>query len=118
MYYEAFGERSLSLTAVFEWHTHFKAGWVSVEDGESSGRPSTSKNDRKCWNNLRTHPRRPLQNNPWACRHCWDQLWTLPRDLNRKFEYALHCREVCSPTLDKWPKAAALKRVSWATREG
>jgi hypothetical protein len=23
------------------------------------------------------------------------------RDLNRKFEHALQCREVCSPTLDK-----------------
>jgi hypothetical protein len=40
---EAFGEHSLSRTAVFEWHSRFKAGRVSVEDGECSGRPSTSK---------------------------------------------------------------------------
>jgi hypothetical protein len=26
MIFEAFGEHSLSLTAVFEWHSHFKAG--------------------------------------------------------------------------------------------
>jgi hypothetical protein len=33
----AFGEHSLSQTAVFEWHSRFKAGQVSVEDGERSG---------------------------------------------------------------------------------
>jgi hypothetical protein len=42
MFREAFGEHSLSRTAVFEWHSRFKAGRVSVED-EASGRPSTSK---------------------------------------------------------------------------
>jgi hypothetical protein len=40
---EAFGEHSLSRTAVFEWHSRFKAGRVPVEDDERSGRPSTSK---------------------------------------------------------------------------
>jgi hypothetical protein len=39
---EAFGEHSLSRTAVFEWHSRFKAGRVSVEDDERSRRPSTS----------------------------------------------------------------------------
>jgi hypothetical protein len=34
---------ALSQTAVFEWHSHFKAGRVSVEDDKHSGRPSTSK---------------------------------------------------------------------------
>jgi hypothetical protein len=43
MLHEAFAEHSLSQTAVFEWHSHFKAGQVSVEDDERSGRPSTSK---------------------------------------------------------------------------
>jgi hypothetical protein len=32
---EAFGEQSLSRTAVFEWHSHFKAVQVSVEDERS-----------------------------------------------------------------------------------
>jgi hypothetical protein len=36
-------EHSLSQTAVFEWHSRFKAGWMSVEDDEHSGRPSTNK---------------------------------------------------------------------------
>jgi hypothetical protein len=63
-------------------------------------------NDRKCWKNSRTHPRRSSPNNPWARRHRWDQLRSLP-DLNRKFKHAPHCDEVCSPTLDKWSKAAA-----------
>jgi hypothetical protein len=35
-------------------------------------------NDRKCWE----HPWRP-PSNPWACRHHWDQLWSLP-DLNMR----------------------------------
>jgi hypothetical protein len=39
---EAFGERSLSRTAVFEWHSRFKAGRVSVDDNRS-GRPCTIK---------------------------------------------------------------------------
>jgi hypothetical protein len=34
---EAFGEHSLSQTAVFEWYSHFKAGRVSVEDHEHLG---------------------------------------------------------------------------------
>jgi hypothetical protein len=34
---EAFGEHSLSRTAVFEWHSRFKASCVSVEDDKCSG---------------------------------------------------------------------------------
>jgi hypothetical protein len=40
---EAFGEHSLSWTAVFEWQSRFKAGRVSAENDKHSGRPSTSK---------------------------------------------------------------------------
>jgi hypothetical protein len=40
---EAFGEHSLSQTAVFEWNSRFKASRVSVEDDKRSGRPNTSK---------------------------------------------------------------------------
>jgi hypothetical protein len=40
---EAFGEHSLSQTAVFECHSRFKVGRVSVEDDERSGQPSTGK---------------------------------------------------------------------------
>jgi hypothetical protein len=40
---EAFGKHSLSQAVVSEWHSCFKAGRVSVEDDERSGRPSTSK---------------------------------------------------------------------------
>jgi hypothetical protein len=39
---EAFGKYFLSQTVVFEWHSHFKAGQVSVED-ECSGWPNTTK---------------------------------------------------------------------------
>jgi hypothetical protein len=40
---EAFGEHSLSRAADFQWHSRFKASWVSVEDDQRSWRPSTSK---------------------------------------------------------------------------
>jgi hypothetical protein len=40
---KAFGEHSLSWTAVFEWHSRFKAGQESVEDYECSGWSSSSK---------------------------------------------------------------------------
>jgi hypothetical protein len=43
MFRESFGEHSLSRTAVFEWHSRLKAGRVSVEEDELSGRPSTSR---------------------------------------------------------------------------
>jgi hypothetical protein len=42
MLHEAFGEHSLSRTAVSEWHSLFRTGRVSVEDDEHSGSPSTS----------------------------------------------------------------------------
>jgi hypothetical protein len=37
------------------------------------------------------------------------KLWFVieyPEDIKRKFEHASHCREVRSPTLGKWSKAA------------
>jgi hypothetical protein len=40
---ESFREHSLSRTAVFEWHSRFKAGRLSVEDDERSRRLSISK---------------------------------------------------------------------------
>jgi hypothetical protein len=40
---ETLGEQPLSLTAVFECHSRFMVGWVSVEDDKCSGWPSTSK---------------------------------------------------------------------------
>jgi hypothetical protein len=40
---ETLGEHSSSQTVVVEWHSHFKASRVSVEDEECSGRLSTSK---------------------------------------------------------------------------
>jgi hypothetical protein len=52
---------------------------------------------QKCWENSKTHQRGLSPDNPWACRHCWDQLRSLPGDLNRKFEHAPHCHEVWSP---------------------
>jgi hypothetical protein len=67
---------------------------VSAENNERSGRPSIIKTTEnvKIWELIHSLP-----NNPWAHRHRWDQSWSLPGDLNRKFEHAPCCREVCSP---------------------
>jgi hypothetical protein len=63
MLYESFGEHSLSRTAVFEWHSHFKAGQVSVEDDVVQGDQAPAKR-QKILKNFRTHPQRPSPNNP------------------------------------------------------
>jgi hypothetical protein len=41
---EEFGEHAVSRTAVFEWHSRFKVGRVSVEDYDSSGRTKQQQN--------------------------------------------------------------------------
>jgi hypothetical protein len=46
--HEASGEHSLSRAAGFELHSRYRARRVSVEDDESSGRPSTQETHRKC----------------------------------------------------------------------
>jgi hypothetical protein len=87
---------------VFQWHSRFKAGQVSVEDDERSGRPGTSKtteNVEKIREIIHENRRRTIHE--LADTVGMDQLWSLPGDLKRKFEHAPHCREVCSPHLDK-----------------
>jgi hypothetical protein len=60
--------------------------------------------------NSRNRKWRLSLSNPWACRHCWDQLWSLLGNLSRNSEHA--------PELDTWSEAAAWRRASWAMREG
>jgi hypothetical protein len=43
MIQKAFGKKAMDSTQVKEWFMQFK-GHTSVESGESSGRPSTSRN--------------------------------------------------------------------------
>jgi hypothetical protein len=38
-----------------------------------------------------------MLNKSWVHRHHCNQLWSLPRDLNRKFEHVPHCCQVCPP---------------------
>jgi hypothetical protein len=85
---------------------------VSAENDEYSGWPSTSRmieNVEKFWELI--HEDRCQQSMSSAHEHCWNQLRSLPGDLKRKFERVLHCCEVCSLTLDKWPEAATYKHV-------
>jgi histone-lysine N-methyltransferase SETMAR len=61
---EAFGEHSLSRTAVFDWHSRFQAGRVSAEDNKRLGRPSatkTTENDEKFENYfMKTAAKQPM----------------------------------------------------------
>jgi hypothetical protein len=89
---------------------------MSVEDDECSGWPRTSKTTDNVEKNSRTRQWRLSPNNPWAHRHCWDHLRSLPGDLNRKFEHASHCHEVCSPTICKWSKAVVRSKAPVSKR--
>jgi hypothetical protein len=102
MLHEAFGEHSLSWTAIYEWHSLFKADWVSVEDYERSGWPSTCKTTESV-EKFENSSMKTVTEQSWACRFHWDQLWSSPGDLNRKFEHAPHCHEVYSPTMTTRP---------------
>jgi hypothetical protein len=106
MHHEAFRERFFKADSGF-WMALMFQGWSSVSWRWRTFRATKHQQSNKtCWKNVRTHLRRPSPNNLWANRHCWDQLWSLPGDLNRKFEHALPCREVSSLNLDKWSKGA------------
>jgi hypothetical protein len=85
---------------------------VSIEDDECSGRPSTSKMTESVEKIRELIHEDYCQTIHELTGTDWDQLWSLPGDLNRTFEDALHCHKVCSLTLDKWSKAAGCKRVS------
>jgi hypothetical protein len=75
--------------AVFEWHSRFKAGRVSVEDDERSGRPSISKTTENVEKIQElVHEDRCQTIHELADTVGMDQLWSLPGDLNRKFEHA------------------------------
>ena len=41
MLIEAFGDNTVGQTETYDWFKRFKNGWMSVDDEESSGRPST-----------------------------------------------------------------------------
>jgi hypothetical protein len=71
-------------------------------------------NDRKCWKNSRTHPQKPSPNNPWAWRHHWDQLWSLPGDVNRKFQHVPYCSFITTahPSMHPW-KPQSLWLRTW-----
>jgi hypothetical protein len=72
-------------------------------------------NDRKCWRNSGIHPQRPSPNSPCACRHHWDQLWSLPGDLSRKFEHVPHCSFIttmCPPT-HPWKPQSLWLTTAW-----
>jgi hypothetical protein len=63
--------------------------------------------------NSRTHPQRLSRNNPWAGRRHWDQLWSLPGNLNRKFEHVSYC-SITTTHLPMHPwKPQSLRLTTW-----
>jgi hypothetical protein len=64
--------------------------------------------------NSRTHPQRPLPNNPWVGRNHWDQLWSLPGDLYRQFEHVSYCSFITTthPPMHSW-KLQGLWLTTW-----
>jgi hypothetical protein len=87
-------------------------GWLRVSWRWRTFRTTKlQQNDKKCWQNLTTHPRRPSPNNPWTRRHRCDQLWSLPGDLNRNFEHAPHCSFITTNA----PAHTSLKTTEFVT---
>jgi len=41
MIQQAFGDQTLSRVQVFQWHARFKSGYISVDDDEHTGRPTS-----------------------------------------------------------------------------
>ena len=41
MIQQGFGDQSLSRAQVFQWHARFKTGRTSIDDDESTGRPTS-----------------------------------------------------------------------------
>jgi hypothetical protein len=94
-------------------------GWSSVSWRWTFRVTEHEPDDKKCLKNLRTHPQRPSPNNPWACRHRWDQLWILPGDLNRKFGHAPHCSFItttCPPTYPWKPQSLWLTATGYRSQ--
>jgi hypothetical protein len=83
------------------WRTFFKLGsdfwmefmfqgWSSVSWRWRTFRATKHQlNNRKCWQNSRNDPQRPLLNNPRVCRHCWEQVWSLQEILTEYLN--THC---------------------------
>jgi hypothetical protein len=65
--------------------------------------------------NSRIHLWRPSLNNPWILRHRWDQLWSLPGDLNRKSEHASHCSFIMAMCLHthSWKPRSLWLTIAW-----
>jgi transposase len=108
---EAFGEHSLSHTVVYEWHSCFKAGRVSVQDDKCSGQPSTSKTTQNV-QKIRELIHEDYCQTIHELADTTGISYSLPGDFNRKFEHASHYPKVCPLTLDKRSKAAACRSVS------
>jgi hypothetical protein len=99
MLHEAFGKHSLSWTQVFEWHSCFKAGQVSVEDDERSGRPST----REMKENVEKIRELIHEDHCRTIHELTDTVgisYRVCQILTENLQYAPHCCEVCPLTLD------------------
>jgi hypothetical protein len=99
---EAFGDHSSSRTVVSEWHSCFKSSRVSAEDDKHSEQPSTSKATEDV-EKIKNSTTTTVAKQYMSSQH-WDQLWSLPGDLNRKCEHVPHCSFITTMLLPTHPR--------------
>jgi hypothetical protein len=108
---EAFRDHSLSRIAVFEWHSRFTAGRVSIEDDEYSGRPSTSKTTESA-EEIENSSMKTVAGQSLSSQTPLGSVMEFARRSEQKILTYAALPQVCFPTLEKLSKAAARKRVS------
>jgi hypothetical protein len=108
---EAFGEHSLSQTAVFEWHSCFKASWVSDRDDKCSGQTSSSKTTE----NIEKIRELIHEDRRWTIHELADTVGISYGVCQEILTENLNMRHIAAKsiplTLDKWSKAVASKHV-------
>ena len=111
---QAFGDKSLSCTQVFQWHTRFKTGRTSVDD---DGHRETHKMHNS-WNSCTNSTARPSLSTSDHSRHCWgggSWLWDMPTGSDGRIGHASCRSEICAQDPDSWPEAAARQRLHWTS---
>jgi hypothetical protein len=112
---EAFGEHSLAGQRFLNGSYVSRPVECQLKIMTIQGDQASAKRQEKLKIFERTQPRRPSPNNPWARRHRWDQLWSLPGDLNRKSEHTPHCSFITTtrPPTRPWKPQSLLLTTTW-----
>lgn len=111
---QASEESTMGCTQMFEWHSCFKNGWTSVDDGKHSGQPSSStmpENVEKVWHAIREDRHHTINNicdivgiGYGTCQ------WILTEELH------MWRLQTCAEAPVWGPEAASTSRLSGAQR--